>query len=55
MNYVDSWLDTFERTARVGAVVDDAASKKSKGKSNSVSNNNAFANHSHLRYISHVF
>lgn len=38
MNYVDSWLDTFERTARVGAVVDDAASKKSKGKSNSDSN-----------------
>ena len=38
MLYVDSWLDTFERTARVGAVVDDAAFKKSKGKSNSDSN-----------------
>ena len=33
MNYVDSWLTTFERTARVGVVVDDAASSKNKGKS----------------------
>ena len=32
MNYVDSWLTTFERTARVGVVVDDAASGKNKGK-----------------------
>ena len=32
MNYVDSWLTTFERTARVGVVVDDTASGKNKGK-----------------------
>eukprot|EP00943_MAST-04B_sp_MAST-4B-sp1_P003818 g3818.t1 len=38
MNYVDSWLNTFERTSRVGAVVDDATSKKSQGKNNVGSN-----------------
>merc|ERR1711871_367270 len=38
MNYVDSWLNTFERTTRVGAVVDDATSKKSQGKSSGGSN-----------------